>query len=76
MFFTILYFLQGYRFKILVVLWAFGDIFGGQNKKLENFTNYSGHFRRFSTHIWQNACANTVRHALVCDVYFPFSKIL
>ena len=26
--------------------------------------------------MWQNAHANTVRHAMVCDVYFPFSKIL
>ena len=35
-----------------------------------------GPFRRFSMHMWQNARTSTVRHAMVCDVYFPFSKIL
>ena len=35
-----------------------------------------GPFRKFSTRMWQNACANTVRRAMVCDVYFPFSKFL
>ena len=24
---------------------------------------------------WQNARVNTARRAMVCDVYFPFSKI-
>ena len=24
--------------------------------------------------VWQNACANTVRRAMVCDVHFPFLK--
>ena len=32
-------------------------------------------FRRFSTRVWQNPCVNTVRHAIVCNVYFSFSKI-
>ena len=36
----------------------------------------AGPFRRFSTHVWQNARANVVRCAMVCDVYFPFSKTL
>ena len=35
-----------------------------------------GPFRRFSMHVWQNACTNTVRRAMVCDVHFPFSKML
>ena len=35
-----------------------------------------GPFRRFSTRMWQNARANTVWRAMVCDVYFLFSKIL
>ena len=35
-----------------------------------------GPFRRFSTLVWQNACKNTVRCAMVCDVYFPLPKIL
>ena len=25
---------------------------------------------------WQNARVNTARRAMVCDVYFPFSKIV
>ena len=33
-------------------------------------------FRKFSTRMWQNARANTVRRAMVCDAYFPFSKFL
>ena len=33
-------------------------------------------FRRFSIRVWQNAPANTVRRVMVCDVYFPFTKIL
>ena len=36
----------------------------------------TGPFRRFSTRMLQNARANTIRRAMVCDVYFPFSKIL
>ena len=31
---------------------------------------------RCSTPVWQNACVNAVRCAMVCDVYFPFPKIL
>ena len=26
--------------------------------------------------MWQNACVNTVKRAMVCDVYFSFSKTL
>ena len=37
---------------------------------------YSGPFRRFLTCVWQNTRVNTVRHAMVCNVYFPFPKIL
>ena len=37
---------------------------------------FTGPFRRFSVRVWLNAFVNTVRHAMVCDVYFPFSKIL
>ena len=29
-------------------------------------------FRRFSTRVWQNARANTVKLAMVCDMYFSF----
>ena len=43
---------------------------------LHSISEEPGPFRRFSTHVWQNACANTVMRAMVCDVYFPFSKIL
>ena len=35
-------------------------------------TEITGPFRRFSRHMWQNTCVNTVRRAMVCDVYFPF----
>ena len=38
--------------------------------------NKSGPFGRFSTRVWQKACVNTVRHEMVCDVYFPFPKVL
>ena len=34
-----------------------------------------GPFRRFSMCVWQIAHTNTVRRAMVCNVYFPFSKI-
>ena len=37
---------------------------------------FSGPFRRFSMLVWQNARADTVRRAMVCDVCFLFSKIL
>ena len=40
------------------------------------YITYAGPFRSFSTRVWQNARANTVRRAMVCDVYFPFSKTL
>lgn len=33
-------------------------------------------FRIFLTGVWQNARTNTVWCAMVCDVYFTFSKIL
>ena len=36
----------------------------------------TGPFRRFSMRMWQNARANTVRRAMECNVYFPFSKNL
>ena len=32
----------------------------------------AGPFKRFPTHVWQNAHVNIVRRAMVCD--FPFSK--
>ena len=35
-----------------------------------------GPFKRFSTRVWQNARANTARRAMLCDVYFSFSRIL
>ena len=31
---------------------------------------------RFSTPVWQSAPGNTVRCAMVCEDYFPFSKIV
>ena len=31
-----------------------------------------GPFRRFWTNMWQNECVYTVRHAMVCNVYFTF----
>ena len=39
-------------------------------------TYHTGSFRRFSTRVWQNADVNTIKRAMVCDVYFPFPKIL
>ena len=36
----------------------------------------TGPLVRFSTPMWQNVCLNTVRHDIVCNVYFPFPKIL
>ena len=36
----------------------------------------TGHFRRFSTRVLQHSLVNTVTRAMVCDVYFPFPKIL
>ena len=41
-----------------------------------NKEGITGPFRRFSMHVWQNARINTARRAMVCDVYFPFSKIV
>ena len=41
-----------------------------------NNASVAGPFRRFSMCVWQNTCANSVRRAMVCDVYFPFSKTL
>ena len=35
-----------------------------------------GPFKRFLTCMSENAHANAVRCAMVCDVYFPFTKIL
>ena len=37
---------------------------------------YAGPFRRFWISMWQNAHINTVRHVMLSDVYFTFSKIL
>ena len=50
----------------------FKDLSVGRCRASDN----SGHFRQFSTPVWQNACVNAVRCAMVCDVYFPFPKIL
>ena len=36
----------------------------------------AGPFRRFSMCMWQNVHVNIVRRAMMCDVYFPFIKIL
>ena len=33
-------------------------------------------FRGFSTSMWQNAHVSNMWHAMVCDKYFSFSKIL
>ena len=50
--------------------------------KLSLIKNYdssdinAGPFRRFPTYIWQNAHLNIVRHVMMCDVHFPFPKIL
>ena len=40
------------------------------------YVTMSGPFRIFPTLVWQNAHENSVRRAMVCDVYFSFSKIL
>ena len=37
---------------------------------------YTGPFWRILTHMWQNAGANNVKRAIVCHVYFSFSKLL
>ena len=36
----------------------------------------AGPLERFSMRVWQNARVNNVRRAIMCDVYFPFLKIL
>ena len=36
----------------------------------------AGPFKRFSTRVWRNARANTVRCAMLRDVYFSFSETL
>ena len=41
----------------------------------EQLQRLPGPFRGFSTSVWQNAQANTVWHAMVCNIYFPFPKI-
>ena len=33
-------------------------------------------FRRFSARLWQNTRVKTARRAIMCDVYFSFTKIL
>ena len=43
---------------------------------LDHTLTNAGSFRRFSICVWQNACINTVRRAMVCNVYFPFCQIL
>ena len=43
--------------------------------EVKGLVTISGPFRRFSTRMWQKAHRNTVRHAIVCDVYFWFSKV-
>ena len=45
-------------------------------KNYDSSDKNAGPFRRFPTYVWQNAHVNIVRHAMVCDVYFPFPKIL
>ena len=41
-----------------------------------NTMNISNRIQIFNMHVrWQDACVNTVKHVLVCDVYFSFSKI-
>ena len=41
-----------------------------------NTMSISNRIQIFNMHVtWQDACVNTVKHALVCDVYFTFSKI-
>ena len=42
---------------------------------LINYLYNAGPFWRFSTCAWQNACVNSVRSAMVCDVYISLSKI-
>ena len=46
------------------------------DKPLTKYTTNKHPFRRFSTHVWQNARVNTVRRAMVCDVFSPFPKIV
>ena len=46
------------------------------HKNVHFLQNLAGPFRRFPTRVWQNALINIVRRAMVCDVYFPFPKIL
>ena len=38
--------------------------------------NNPGLFKRFSMQVWQKARINTVKHAMMCNVYFLFSKTL
>ena len=39
-------------------------------------TYHTGPLRRFSTRVLQNAPINTIKRAMVCDVNFPFPKVL
>ena len=36
----------------------------------------AGPFKRFSTCLLQNVCVNSIKCAMVCNIYFYFSKIL
>ena len=38
--------------------------------------SYTSPFSRFSTGVWQIAHIDTLRCAMVCDVYLPFHRIL
>ena len=46
------------------------------HKNVYFLQNPARSFRRFPTRMWQNTRINIVRRAMVCDVYFPFPKIL
>ena len=51
-------------------------LFNGRSSCLQMFFKIAGPFTRLSTRVWQNAHENTARRAMVCDIYFTFSKIL
>ena len=75
--------LFGFGLKTLLYWWAttaYGtrhDLkYLGQKPKTNGWIGrwtFAGPFRRrFSTGMWQNAHINTVRHAMVCCVFFLF----
>ena len=65
---------------LIICLLPFNPFMHAENGQTKfcclNTTTFSGPFRGFSTRVWQNARSNTAWRAMVCYVYFLFSKIV